>query len=231
MKHLRLILVALAFMAWGNVSAQTCDLHFSRPVGAVYEYEVYNRKGELQATTQQEVVSVAPAGRTMRVQTTFVEHNTTRTPITYTITCSGQEIKLDVQCFLPPASDDGQWELRSTKDQYLTYPAALNKGLGLPETTFEVEGYQAGSKAGTLSMRLYNRRVAGQESITVPAGTFTAWVIESDVTTVWKKEGGRPYTFESTAKEYYAPGLGWLKTANFRKNGKALGFTQLKAYK
>lgn len=90
-----------------------------------------------------------------------------------------------------------------------------------------------GSIFSVLSLDATNRKVAGKESITTPAGTWDCWKITYDGrfrATIGGPSGiGVPFNFK--AIEWFAPGFGIVKTETFNKNENLLGSTLITSVK
>ena len=70
-----------------------------------------------------------------------------------------------------------------------------------------------------------NRTVAGQEKLTIPAGSYDVYKINSDMN--MEMVMGFPVKMEMQTVSYRAPGVVWdLKTETYRK-GKLMGYSEL----
>jgi hypothetical protein len=80
-----------------------------------------------------------------------------------------------------------------------------------------------------INFKEINRKVDSKESITTPAGTWEAYVIsyEGNMRT---KMGPIGIPFNFTAKEWFVPGIGIVKTETYSK-GKLAGSTMITSIK
>jgi hypothetical protein len=78
--------------------------------------------------------------------------------------------------------------------------------------------FSSKDKHAYFEVRLYNRKVTGNEIVTVAAGTFNTFVIEYDMKTVMDQNKIIHAVFEKHHKEWYAPGKGIVKTESFQPN-------------
>lgn len=72
-----------------------------------------------------------------------------------------------------------------------------------------------------MTMEMVDRKVEGKESLTTSAGTFDCYVIS--YTTEMKM--GLNTMFKN--KEWIAEGVGMVKSENYNKNGKLMGYSEL----
>jgi hypothetical protein len=78
----------------------------------------------------------------------------------------------------------------------------------------------------TLSMTVTNRKVEAKETITVPAGTFECYKITGN-THMETATFGLKVPIEMKTIEYFAPGVGLVKSITYNKNDKLQGSTAL----
>jgi len=73
----------------------------------------------------------------------------------------------------------------------------------------------------TITVNLTNRKVEANETITTPAGTFNCLKITYDFSLKML------LTLRGKAAQWYADGVGLVKTENYNKKGKLTGFSQV----
>ncbi len=77
----------------------------------------------------------------------------------------------------------------------------------------------------TFNMFIRNRTVTGQEKLTIPAGSYDAFKVNSDM--IMDMVMGFPVKMEMQTVSYRAPGIIWdLKTETYRK-GKLMAYSEL----
>jgi hypothetical protein len=114
-------------------------------------------------------------------------------------------------------------EMKFTYDN-IEYPTKYSVGDKLKEASVKGTG-KSGPMAISFNMLIKNRTVAGQEKLTIPAGTYDAFKINSDMH--MEMVMGFPVKMEMQSVSYRAPGLIWdLKTETYRK-GKLMGYSEL----
>ena len=103
----------------------------------------------------------------------------------------------------------------------LEYPGMLQPGQTLNDGNIQISFMSSGMTMMTMSVRIYNRKVEGIESVTTPAGTFECYKLtfDSEVKTILK--------MTTKSVQWIAKNVGAVKTETFDKNGKSLGTTEL----
>ena len=101
----------------------------------------------------------------------------------------------------------------------LLLPARISVGDTWTQT-YDVSGTQSipdmgvAETSGTIS---YAFEAVGEESVTVPAGTFTALVIEANIAfdlEMTIEDLSIPSLFNSMGRSYYVEGVGWVKSVD-----------------
>lgn len=148
--------------------------------------------------------------------------------------CVGGNLFIDAKVAMPQ-EQMGAYKDMDVKadDAFIEYPSSLSDGLALKDADFKMDIINKGAVFSTTTLEQTNRKVAGRESITTPAGTWNCWKISYDgrfKATIGGPSGiGIPVNFKST--EWFAPGFGIVKTETYNKNGKLVGSTLVTAVK
>ena len=108
-------------------------------------------------------------------------------------------------------------------------PMELKVGQKLQDNEIKVDINIEGIKA-KMSLKATDRRITGQERVTVPAGAFDAFVLEetstAKVTVLIISE-----TEKTTEKSWVVPGRGEVKTVTYDKKGKLMSTTEMISFK
>ena len=108
-------------------------------------------------------------------------------------------------------------------------PMELKVGQKLQDNEIKVDINIEGIKA-KMSLKATDRRITGQERVTVPAGAFDAFVLEetstAKVTVLIISE-----TEKTTEKLWVVPGRGEVKTVTYDKKGKLMSTTEMISFK
>ena len=107
-------------------------------------------------------------------------------------------------------------------------PVNPTVGQKLPDEEIKVNIDIEGIKA-KMSIKDTDRRFTGKESVTVPAGTFDAFVFEENstvkVTVLIISQSEKMKT-----KDWVVPGMGEVKTVTYDKKGKLVSTTEMISY-
>ena len=108
-------------------------------------------------------------------------------------------------------------------------PLAPKVGDKLPDIEVKAELSIEGIKA-RMSLKSSDRRVTGQERVTVPAGTFDSYVLE-ETSTAKVSVLIISQTEKTTEKSWLVPGMGDVKSVTYDKKGKLLSTEEMISYK
>jgi len=133
------------------------------------------------------------------------------------VKCNNGMLMLDMKMILPPQQDQGPFKDNNVnataKGTFLEYPATMNIGDKLKDGSFSSTTNNGGPKS-SFNFEIYDRKVAGKESVTTPAGTWDCYKIA--YTSKVKIKSGPIFipSFSADATEWYAPGFGVIQTEN-----------------
>lgn len=207
--------------------AQECA-GFNFKEGGGFEMDNFDGKGKALGKLVYKVAKVAREGSNTVVTIEMESFNSkgkSELKNSYQMKCDGNTLTLDA------ASLISQEQLKSFQNMEMKFtyenieiPGKLNTGDKLKDASVKGEG-KSGPMPVNFNMLIKNRTVAGQEKLTIPAGTFDAYKISSDLN--MEMLMGFPVKMEMQSVSYRAPGVVWdLKTETYRK-GKLVGYSQL----
>jgi hypothetical protein len=144
---------------------------------------------------------------------------------TYQMKCDGNVLTLDAGSLI------SQEQLKSFQNmemkftyENIEFPSKFSVGDKLKDASVKGEG-KSGPMPVIFNMFIKNRTVAGQEKLTILAGTYDVYKINSDMN--MEMVMGFPIKMEMQSVSYRAPGIIWdLKTETYRK-GKLMGYSEL----
>lgn len=144
----------------------------------------------------------------------------------YQCRCKGNELMIDMTAMMAsqenPMLKDAQMTFTSND---LIYGDSYTVGSTLKDASLNGQGTMGGGMTIAYSMSLKNRKVVGQENLTVPAGTFNAYKITSDMTISNKTIVNLSFDFQTVS--YRTPEVLWdIKTETYRKD-KLMGYSLL----
>jgi hypothetical protein len=231
----RILLLLLPFSIPLLLNAQEADTlcggYFSFLEGSLYEYAYYDKNDNFQSRVRSEVMFVDPVEgeegtyvATMESRI-FDEYDEQVMDGQYDVFCASGTYRTDFSNLINPAfkmsSLNASMEVTSTE---LVLPSDIEEGQELPEARTSVTVSSGGVDLLTTEIVVYNRKVDKRESVTTEAGTFDCFKItfDQDVKTILKKT--------VSGAEWWAPGVGMVKSETYKKNGKLDGYAELAVF-
>ncbi len=141
-----------------------------------------------------------------------------------TIHKKGDKLYLDMGNFINKGAFQKNGEIPTTveiKGTDMEIPSNPKPGDELPNANIEMS-MKMGFVNMKMSAQLSNRKVEAMEDITVKAGIYKSYKFTSLV-----NASAMGIKSESNITEWYAKGVGIVKTENYDKNGKLQSYTEL----
>lgn len=221
-------LVVLLFIGMVTANAQECGF-YSMSKGTMFSYQNLDAKGKIASTSRLECVGSNISGITniYNLHSTFFDAKNKETmDQDYDMRCEGGNFYVDMKQMLNPATMSGVKDMEvSVNSSEVLYPANISTGMTLPDANITVTAASNGMVLMNISVAIFNRKVVGNESVTVPAGTFDCYKITYDIETKML------FKITATAAEYMNAKVGLVKSESFDKKGKLVGSTVLTEYK
>ncbi|MDX2047334.1 MAG: hypothetical protein SFU87_11140 [Chitinophagaceae bacterium] len=213
------LLVMIFLFVSSHLFSQTCG-YFPAQEGAVFEMQTFNEKGKLQLINTS-VVKVINGDKITIDAKVVDEKNKPVTSMTYDAICKDGNLTIDGGAFVPAGMFEGKNNATvSITGDKIVYSQALNSGQTLPDASIGIKMEMQGMPFPFNSdVKITNRKVVGEEEITVPAGTFKCWKITYDI------QYKMLISFRGTAVEWIAPGKGFIKSESYTKNNKLAGYS------
>ncbi len=205
------------------------------PVGTVVEYSYLDKKEKVTQASRMELVSIESTaeGDAFNIKTTFPSEKEPLV-VNYRLIFTGEGVKPDKNFLFSTAVLDqlsSQAKITFTGDIPIL-PNNLSIGQELPPyeiaMTIDLTGGTGGPVAvkTTTTTKVTSRKVLRHESITVPAGTFDAFVLHEEATAVAAIMGIKT-TAQTSTDSWIVPELGFVKQLNYDKKGKVTSGTVL----
>lgn len=197
-----------------NVSAQDCSNYLYLQKNKTIENTIYNRKGDANGKQVYTITDVASDGGVTTSHLTtevFDRKDKSLAKANSTVRCNGGIMMIDMKMMLPQQQQEqlGNNMEAKAEDVYIEYPASMKTGDELKEGTMTVA--LNNGPAQNMTMRLYDRKVVGEEQVTTTGGSWQCFKISYKYK-LGIKTGpiNIPINFDGT--EWYAPGFGVVKT-------------------
>ncbi|MCK8490505.1 MULTISPECIES: hypothetical protein [Spirosoma] len=214
-----------------NSRAQDC-MGIALKSGMSFELSTFNAKDKPTGKITYQVKDVHKEGSStvMDIVAQFQdEKGNQRPPYPIHYTCTGDELVADLSGMaqgMQSSMKDMEMKLKTNK---LVYPRKLSVGQKLDEGKMEADILTNGTPMMNMMMTMSNRQVEGQESVTTPAGTFDTYKITSDIS-YENRPLAIPIPIRGTMRvvSYRSNNqLLDIKSENYNKNGKLMGYTLL----
>lgn len=219
--------ILLSLVLFSAISfAQSCDAYIPWETGKKITTESYDDKDKLTGSSTSQVLSITELlGKTEAVVEVenFDKKGESQGKGQLKYYCTGDIFEIDMKSMLPQDQMAG-FEGMSIeyKMENMGYPKTMIAGTTLKDGFVEAVISNEGMKFMTMRVDVTNIKVDAIESITVPAGTYTAYKISSDIAT---KTGFMTMTMKSV--QWMVVGLGAVRTETYDKKGKLVEYTVL----
>lgn len=216
--------IAIMLITVFTVQSQTCKAYIPYQEGTKLEITSYDKKGKITGIDKQELTKVSESGNT----TSFVMHHSNcdkkgeelfNGDLKYK--CKDNVFYVDMSGFVNSEQMQAykDMDVKVTMDE-IDIPADLSVGQKLKDGSVKMD--ISGNSPVNLSfvVNVENRKVEAKESVTTEAGTFDCVKISQDIITK------SMMSFKISSVEWYAEGVGVVKTETYRK-GKLMGSSKL----
>ncbi len=188
--------------------------------GTAFQITGYDKKGKINSVVDYSITDVTDNTATIKAKISDKKGKEITTT-DYKINCNNNTISIDFKSMMNPDMfaqyKDIEIDFEGTN---IELPNDLSVGKDLKDANMVMIMNMGGMKMN-MTMDLVNRKVEGKERISTPAGTFDCYVI----TYTTEVKMGMKSTFKN--KEWIAEGVGMVKSENYNKKGKLLGYSEL----
>jgi len=208
------ILLLLLLVLGGNLAfSQNCNYYYLQN-GKTAEITFYTKKGEESGKGVYNVTSASMAGNggssTVRSEI-FNKKGKSIAKGTNNIKCDNGVFMVDLKAFISPEQQEQIKADAQAADVYLSYPANMKVGDALPDGNMDLDIQQDNGMKTHVNVKITDRKVEGQESVTTPAGTWNCFKITYHSAIKVALMGiGIPIKADIT--EWFAPNFGVVKT-------------------
>jgi hypothetical protein len=220
------IILFLAIVFFAHVG-KTQELFFPDKEGTVLTYKTFDKKEKETGTIRYTIKSISQSGENMDITYQY-ESIDPKDKILYkdeiTIKKKGDILYFDMSNFINKAAfqKEGQMpaEVQVTGNN-MEIPLNPAEGAALPDASIEMS-----MKMGFINMKISasitNRKFEGKESVTTQAGTFDTYNFSGEV-----NSSSLGIKVKSAIKEWYAKGIGVVKSESYDKTGKLMSRIEL----
>ena len=204
-----------------------CSVFYPFEEGATAEITTYDKRGDIAAKVTYMVSEISQNGGNTTAEMNMDMRDTDGTLITqstYDVLCNNEGIEIDFKSMFSPQMatqfNDIETEITGTN---IVLPNDLTVGQTLPDADMQARINMSGINMN-MSVKMQDRKVVGQESVSTPAGTFDCYVISysNDIKMGINQRG--------SAKQWIAKGVGLVKQEDYNRRGKVTSSSLLTAF-
>jgi hypothetical protein len=208
-----IIVLLLSMLGGSLVFSQNCNYYYLQN-GKTAEITFYSKKGDESGKSVYTVTSASKSGGTTSATVNsevFSKKGKTIAKGTNNMKCDNGVLMVDLKAFISPEQAEQIKADAKASDVYLSYPANMKVGDALPDGTMNIDIQQSNGMKSNVDIKITNRKVEGQESVTTPAGTWNCFKISYHSAIRIALMGiGIPVKADIT--EWFAPNFGVVKT-------------------
>ena len=205
-----LLLLFISYLGF----SQKCGDYYYLQSNKTIEMTISNKKGKEAGKLVYVISNLANKGNitTATVNSEFFDKNgKSISKATNNMQCENGILMMDMKMFIPSVQQEQMGTTSATgTTTYLEYPSIMKEGDALKDASFSMDFQSKAGINGHISIDMTNRKIAGRESVTTPAGTWECYKITYHSKMVFKVGIGIPMNADVT--EWYAPGFGVVKT-------------------
>lgn len=214
-------------IVFGAVTLKAQDTYFATKDGMVLTYKTFDKKDKLASWVRYTIKDVKTNGNKMDI-TYQTESFDKKDKLVYKedilIHQEGDLLYLDMSNFVNKGAFQQNGEIPAEveiKGNNMQIPVKPQPGASLPDANLEMA-----MKMGIINMKfsvdVTNRKVAGFENATVTAGSFQCCKITSNIYSV-----ALGIKINATTIDWYAKGVGTVKSETYDKKGELMSRTEL----
>jgi hypothetical protein len=220
-------ILLIATILLSSMLTKAEEIYFPSKEGVVLEYKVYDNKNRETGTTRYTIVEVNRTGDDMDITyliETMDKDEKTQFKDEITVHKKGEKLYLDMTNMFKRAilKEKGEIpkQLEITGNDIIT-PSNLDIGDVLPDSHVNM-AVKKGIINIKISINITDRTVEALETISVPAGSFEAYKITSNLSAK-----ASIINRASTSAEWLVKGIGVVRSENYDKKGKLESYTEL----
>jgi hypothetical protein len=221
----RIIFLLIAFCVAQLLQAQ--EIFFPQKEGTVLTYKTFDKKEKETGTIRYTVKSIKKSGDNMDITYQYESIDTKDKPLfndEITVHKKGDVLYFDMSNFINKAAFQQNGKIPAevqVTGNNMEIPLNPAAGASLPDASVEM-AMKMGFVNMKISASVTNRKFEGKESLTTKAGTFDAYRFSGLVST-----SSIGIKMNTTINEWYAKGIGIVKSVNLDKSGKMVSYIEL----
>ncbi|EAY25942.1 TapB family protein [Microscilla marina] len=222
------LLILSALMAFVPGDSGDCTMYIASSKGATMELKNYSRKGKLQNIVRLNISDKTEANGKVMLNVDYAYYDKKDKDVKakgkYKAVCENGVFKFEFGALTPVAGQQKGKNMKiEMESDYLDIPANPSVGQTLKNGTLTMKVQAEGMpNMFNTKIAMTDRKVVGLEKVTTPAGTFDCVKItyNSEMKMSFIKTRSRTV-------EWFAKGVGLVRSEFYNKRGKMAGYTIL----
>jgi len=217
-----LIFITVLLITFNSFAQVDCRPYVPLEKGTKWELTNYNDKGKELGKISSELLDKVENGNTVTFKISSVSTDAKgKTTFTneYEAYCKNGKFEFNMAFKMDGSAMQAYQDMDMNVDASdLEIPSMDEKpGTTLPDGTLTVSI----GNILNMSVNIVDRKIEAKETITTPAGSFDCLVLTQTVNTKMLVK------IEATSKEWYAEGVGMVRSETYNKKGKLSGYSEL----
>jgi len=212
-----------------DILAQDCPMYYPDMENAQLEHKQYDKKGGLTGSSIQKITSIKKSAGSTEVQVTAESFDAKGKSLgsgQLTARCEGGIYYIDMKNFMSQQTMESYKDMEmKVEGGNLEMPSSMKAGDLLKNGDMKMSFSSGGMVIMNITISISNRKVEALENLTTPAGTFECYKISSEVATKMM------INVKTRNIEWYAKGVGMVKSETYSTDGKLMGSNLLTAFK
>ena len=220
-------LLIITTILLASMLAKAQDVFFPTKEGVVLEYKSYNNKESETGTTRYTITKVSKMGNDMDITYLILKMDKDKKvqfEDTITVRYKDDKLHFDMSSIFKQSIIKEKGELpknfKISGSDVIT-PSYLKVGDKLPNSHVDM-AIKRGIINIKIAINITNRTVEALEHITVPAGSFEAYKINSEMSAK-----ASIINRSSTSTDWLVKGIGMVKSESYNKKGELESYTEL----
>ncbi len=209
--------------------AQDCSFYFPTKVGTTVTTTYYDKKGKETSKLYQKVLDYKEGAnfQEVKVQNRTETKDSKDVPDSlliheFTIRCENGDFQVNWDAYMGNTLSKYQGMEMEVNSENLSIPSKLSEGQTFPDAKIDIIISNQGVKLMTIHTVVKDRKVAGFEKRTTPAGTFDCVKLTSTTQTKMAF-----IKVSASTAQWMAEGVGVVRTENYDKKGKLESYSEI----
>lgn len=225
----KFLIATLAIAVALQLNAQECNEYFPLENGTRWVLESFNQKNKFQSKsiqTVQDAKSVDGGFEGRMTGEVIDDKDNVISKIDYQLKCQEDYFYVSMNSMLSPEQMGAYEGMDIEVDgDFLELPSKMEPGMQLKDAAITVKVTNSGVPIMSMTVEIFDRKVAGFETITTPAGDFDCVKIAYSARTQMGQ--AIPIKVNTSGAEWFARGTGLVRSESYNKKDKLVTYSVL----